>query len=182
MKKLLFSVICTLSAMSVFSQQPRQEQDPWVGDWTSESYTEVDFEASPKDSDGTFIELVYTQYKKIFRITKDGDQYTIRGKTIKLKDPDWTDYHHSYTVTSVTGNTMKFQSFVSKLPFRVNGRIDSYSDNTYYYSLTLKNGYLHYSYYNCHSVEYDKNMRYKYEEDLNIPRESNELDLFNDNW
>ena len=183
MKKLLLAAILALAARSAFSQQPyRPEQDPWVGDWTSESYTDVDLDASPKDSDGTYIDLVYTQFKKVFRITKDGDKYTIRGKTIKIKDPDWTAYHDTYTVTSVTGNMMKFQSFVSKLPFRVNDRIDSYSDNTYYYSLTRKNGYLHYSYYKCHSVEYDKNMRYKYEEDLNYSTPREELNLFNDNW
>ena len=181
MKKLLLSAIFALVAMSAYSQHPyQQEHDPWVGDWTSESYTDVDWEAVNNDP-GSDI-LYKTQYKKVFRITKTQNGYQVRGKTIKVKDPDYTGYHPSYTVTKVEGNTIWMQSFVSKLPFYVNDRIDSYSDNTSYHKLTLNNGIIHYSFLYMHSVEYDRNMRYKGEEDLNFFGDDTELDLYNDNW
>ncbi len=183
MKKLLLSVIFAIVAMGAFSRQGyAQEHDPWVGDWTSESYMDFDAENSPKDQDGSYADIVKTPYKKIFRITKDQDGYHVRGKTIKVKDPSWVSYHEAYTVTKMEGNTIWMQSFVSKWPFRVNGSIDSYSDNTYYYTLELKNGVIHYSYLYMHSIEYDRNMRYRGEETINIDRDGDELDLFNDNW
>lgn len=178
----VLALLCLTTAMA-------QEQDPWVGTWTSESYTDMDWENSPKDSEGTSTEIINTDYKLVIRITKSGDQYNVRAKTIKVKDPNYSSYHKPFTIKRISGNTMWLESYVKKLPFTVDyGKgpfVESYSDNTYYYKLTLNNGILHYSFYKYHSVDYDKNMRYKGEEDYDAsvysPRGS-ELDLFNDDW
>lgn len=174
----LMSLLCLTSTMA-------QGQDQWVGTWTSESYREIDYENSPKNSEGTFVEIIYTDYKKVFRITKNGEEYLVRGKTIKVNDPNYSSYHRPYTVTSINGNTMWLKSSVTKLPFRVNGQIDSYSDVTYYYKLTLTNGVLRYTYLRYHSVDYDKNMRFTGEEDYDAsiysPRDY-DLNLFSDDW
>lgn len=174
----VLALLCLTTAMA-------QEQDPWVGTWTSESYTDMDWENSPKDSEGTFTEIINTDYKLVIRITKSGDQYNVRAKTIKVKDPNYSSFHKPFTIKRISGNTMWLESYLKKDPFRVNGVIDEYSDITYYYKLTLKDGTLHYSFYKYHSVDYDRNMRYKGEEDYNAsvysPRGS-ELDLFNDDW
>lgn len=162
-----------------------QGQDPWVGTWTSESYSDVDFENSPKDSEGSLTEVLFTDYKKVFRITKNGDQYLVRGKNIKVKDSSYSSYHKPYTIISIDENTMRLKSSVSKLPFRVNGQIDSYSDVTYYYKLTLNNGILHYTFVSYHSVDYDRNMRYTGEEDYDASKYSPrdyDLNLFSDDW
>ena len=59
-----------------------------------------------------------------------------------------------------------------------------YQDRTNYYKLTLKDGTFHYSFYNFHTVDYDRNMRYKGEKDYDGSEYSrgSELDLFNDDW
>lgn len=179
---LLTLIVATFSLTCV-----AQGQDPWVGTWTSESYTDMDWENSPKDSEGTFTEIVKTDYKLVIRITKSGDQYNVRAKTIKVKDPSYSSYHRPLTIKRIAGNTMWLESYVKKSPFTVdygNGPfIKSYSDNTYYYKLTLNNGYLHYSYYKVHSIDYDRNMNYTGEDTMNVSdmRGSN-LDLFNDDW
>ena len=176
--------VCILSLLGI-KVTMAQENDPWVGTWTSESYSDVDFENSPKDSRGTFTEIVYTKYKKVFRITKTGDHYYVRGKTIKVNDSNYSSYHRPYTITSIEGNTMRLISSVTKSPFRVNGQIDSYSDITYYYKLTLTNGVLHYTFISYHSIDYDKNMRYTGEEDYDASIYSHrdyDLNFFNDDW
>lgn len=159
-----------------------QEQDPWVGTWTSESYVKTDWKDSPKDSDGTYLNLVKADYKDVFRITKSEEGYLVRGKTIKVSDPNDVSYHRSYIVTSIEGNTMHLRSFVKKEPFYVNGKIDEYSDITYYYQMTLKNGVLHYSYYRFDSENYDKNMNYKGKESFSNDLPGKELDCYNDDW
>lgn len=161
-----------------------QIQDPWVGTWTSESYTDMDWENSPKDSDGSYKEIVKTDYKLVIRITKSGDQYNFRAKTIKVKDTSYSKYHKSYTITQIAGNCMWLEQYVKKEPFRSNGQIEEYSDLTYYYKLTLNNGTLHYSFYKYHSINYDRDMNYKGEEDYNASLfgRGTELDLFNDDW
>lgn len=179
---ILTLIIATLSLTCV-----AQDQDPWVGTWTSESYTDMDWENSPKDSEGTFTEIINTDYKLVIRITKSGDQYNVRAKTIKVKDPSYSSYHRPLTIKRIAGDTMWLESYIKKDPFTVdygNGPfIKSYSDNTYYYKLTLNNGTLHYSYYKVYSVEYDKNMNYKGEETLNASDwRGHDLDLFNDDW
>jgi len=49
-----------------------QSQDPWVGTWTSESYTDMDWENSPKDSDGSYKEIVKTDYNLSSELQKMG--------------------------------------------------------------------------------------------------------------
>lgn len=160
-----------------------QEQDPWVGTWTSESYTDMDWENSPKNSEGSYQEIINTDYKLVIRITKSENQYNVRAKTIKVKDPTWANYHSTYTVTHVNNNTIWLESYKKKDPFTVNGHIDSYSDVTLYTKLSLNNGILHYSYYKVYSVEYDRNMRYKGEETMDVSNwKGHSLDLFNDDW
>lgn len=163
----------------------QKEQDLWVGTWTSVGYSGIDWDASRATGpDGP---LVYANYKKVFRITKNGEQYVIRGKTIKVNDPNDTSYHRPYTVKRMAGNTMWLESYVKKDPFTVdygNGPfIESYSDNTYYYKLTLNNGIMHYSHYKIYSVEYDRNMNYKSEETMNVSdHRGNDLELYTDDW
>jgi len=172
-------LLCSVLAMA-------QEQDPWVGTWTSESYTDMDWENSPKDSEGTYTEIINTDYKLVIRITKNGDQYNVRAKTIKVKDPTYSKYHSPLIVKRFEGNTMWLESYVKKDPFTVNNGngwiIDSYSDITYYIKLTINNGVLHYSFYQMYTVKYDRNMNYKGEKDIKPSSRSSELDLFNDDW
>lgn len=104
-----------------------QSQDPWVGTWTSERYTDMDWKNSSKDSERTFTEIINTDYKLVIRITKSGDQYNVRAKTIKVKDPCYSSYHKPFTIKRIYGNTMWLESYVKKDPFRVNGVIDEYS-------------------------------------------------------
>lgn len=182
MKRLILFIITLLCFINVMAQ----EQDPWVGTWTSESYTDMDWENSPRDSEGSFQEIIKTDYKRVIRITKHDNQYSVRAKTIKVSDPTYSSYHKSLKITRVEDNTIWLQSFVSKLPFTVDYGygtfIESYSDVTYYYKLTLNNGILHYSYYKYHSVDYDRNMRRTGESSENVSGAGYELDLFNDDW
>lgn len=175
MKTLLssfFLLLCLTTAMA-------QEQDPWVGTWTSESYRGWDWD---DDSD----DPVYTDYKLIIRITKNGEEYSVRAKTIMVKNPNRTVYHKPLTLQRMTANTMWLESYEKKSPFTVdygNGPyIKSYSDNTYFYKITLGDGTLHYSYYKVHSIEYDRNMNYMGENTMVPDIRGNSLDLFNDDW
>jgi len=180
-KKYLLTLIVLLFSVTCIAQ----EQDPWVGTWTSESYSDIDWKASKETGDDG--PMVYASYKFVVRITKNGDKYNVRAKTIRPDDPNYSSYHLPFTIKRMAGNTMWLESYVKKDPFTVDyGKgpfIESYSDNTYYYKLTLNNGTLHYSYYKVHSIDYDKNMNYKGEETMNTSdfRGSN-LDLFNDDW
>lgn len=172
----VLALLCLTTAMA-------QEQDPWVGTWTSESYSDMDWENSPKDSEGTYQEIIRTDYKLVIRITKNGNQYNVRAKTIKVKDSSYSSYHSPYTVKRVEGNTMWLESYKKKDPFKVNGQIDSYSDVTHYTMLTIENGILHYSYYKFHSIKYDKYMRYKGEDSTDCSTWVGcDLNLFNDDW
>lgn len=182
MKKYIILLICINLFWQLDAQTKGMSQDidPWVGTWTSEAYRSMDWENKSDD-------LVYADYKLVIRITKNGNQYLVRGKTIKVKDPSYSSYHRPYTVTWIEGNTMWLQSFIEKDPFTVDYGdgpfVESYSDNTYYYKLTLNNGTLHYSYYKVHSVEYDRNMNYVDERSLTTKDvHGSELDLFNDDW
>ena len=180
MKKIAFFALVLLIPFVTIAQA----QDPWIGDWTSESYSDIDWDASnaTKDATGTIQEVIHANFRLVIRITKNGDQYYARSKTLKINDPSFVSYRLPLTVTSVDGNTMYLESFVSKDPFRVNGEIDEYSDITYYFKLTLDNGVIHYHYYRCHSVDYDRNLRYKGQEDIPTFYNDSKLDLFNDNW
>ena len=164
----ILSLLCFTTAMA-------QEQDPWVGTWTSESYRDVDWIATEKTET-----VVWASFKLVVRITKSGDQYNIRAKTIRPDDPNYSIYRLPFTIKRMVGNTILLESYEKKV--RVTD--DWYYDITYYYKLTLKDGTLHYSFYKQHSVDYDRNMRYKGEKDNDVSeyRRVSELDLFNDDW
>ncbi len=162
-----------------------QDKDPWVGTWTSESYSDIDWKASKETGDDG--PLVYADYRLVVRITKSGDKYNVRAKTIRPDDPNYSSYHRPFTIKRVSGNTMWLESYIKKNPFTVdygNGPfIKSYSDNTYYYKLTLNSGILHYSYYKVHTIDYDRNMNYEGEETMNVSdMRGADLNLFNDDW
>lgn len=123
---------------------------------------------------------MWATYKLVVRITKSGDQYNIRAKTIRPDDPNFSRYSLPFTIKRMVGNTMWLESYEKKV--RVID--DWYQDITNYYKLTLKDGILHYSYYKFHTVDYDRNMRYKGEKDYDasVYSRGSELDLFNDDW
>ena len=75
---------------------------------------------------------------------------------------------------------MWLQQYLSKQQFYVNGEIDEYSDITKYSKLTIENGGLHYVFYSIHSVNYDRNMRYRSTDDFDYSNEDHML--YNDNW
>ncbi len=184
--KLRFLFMLTIAMLSMKSVA-QEEQDPWVGTWTSVSYRDMDFENSPKDSEGTYQEIIQTDYKLVIRITKKNNEYNVRAKTIKVNDPNYSSYHRPLTIKRMAGNTIWLESYVKKMPFTVNyGNgpfVESYSDVTYFYKLTLNDGTMHYSHYKMHSVEYDRNMNYKEEETTNVSdMRGHDLDLFNDDW
>lgn len=178
MKKVL--LVCVLSILRLATAMA-QDQDPWVGTWTSESYKAVD-----DDSD----DHSYSDYRYIIKITKNGENYLVRAKTIKVSDPNHAIYHDAYgftqTVKLSDGNSMMIESHREKLPFYVNGQIDSYSNTISYFNLTLNNGVLHYSFYKYVMESYDKDMRFEYKTTFGLHDESHgpcvERDLFNDNW
>jgi hypothetical protein len=178
-------IILLLFIVFVSSASISAQEDPWVGEWTSEVFSDVDWEASnaTKDSKGTIQTVINTEYRTIIRITKNGDQYTVRGKTIKVNDPNYTKYHSQYSITKVEDNNMWLQSFTSKEPFRSNGKIDEYCDITRYYKLTLENGGLHYVFYHLRSVNYDSNMRYRDTDNYDYSTWKNhDIMMYNDNW
>ena len=152
-----------------------QEQDPWVGTWTSESYRDIDWD-SPDDG------VVYTTFKRIIRITKSDEGYNVRSKIIKTGDPDYVFYSPAMVVRKVQGSSMWLESYVDKQPFTVNGKIDSYRDVTHRYKISLSQGVLHYSYYEYYYIEYNRRMVYKEQGVVDVGGAGAELDLFNDNW
>lgn len=132
-----------------------QEQDPWVGTWTSES-----FDSYIEESDS------YCKCKQLLRINKSEEGYYVRGKIINQMDPNDVKYCGVYTVTGIEGNTMLIREFVKQKPLYIVDAneervIDEYNDITYYYKLTLRNGVLHSLYYGVEWVCYDKEMNYK---------------------
>lgn len=176
-KKLLVSIMslfCMTTAMA-------QDQDPWVGTWTSESYKAID-----DDYEG----LSYTDYRYIIKITKNGDNYLVRAKTVKVSDPNHAIYHDAYgftqTVKLSEGNCMLLESRREKLPFYVNGQIDSYSNTISYFKLTLSNGVLHYSFYKYVVESYNKNMKYEYKDIFGLDEKYHgpcvERNMYNDEW
>lgn len=139
MKKVIilsFYLLCGLSAATA------QSQDPWVGTWTSESYKALDSESEGQ---------VYTNFRYVIRILKNEDNYFVRAKTVKVTDPKSAIYNDAYGIENsqakLDGNKMLVESRREKIPFYVNGRIDSYSNTTSYFELTINNGALHCSFY-----------------------------------
>ena len=162
----LFSCICVVA----------QENDPWVGTWTSESYQDIDWDKSQGGG------IVYANYKRIIRITKTNDEYNVRSKLIKVGDPNYTYYNPSIAVIEVDGTNMWLESYVERSPFTVNDRIDSYRDFTHRYKLTLKQGVMHFSYYEYSYTIYDKGMTFKEKGTKKVGGEGTSLDLFSDDW
>lgn len=178
MKTVLF--VCILSLLSI-KVALAQGQDPWVGTWTSESYKAMDHDSE---------DHAYTDYRYIIKITKNGDNYLVRAKTIKVSDPNHAIYHDAHGFTQIVkqceGNSMLFESRREKLPFYVNGQIDSYSNTTSYFKLTLSDGILHYSFYKYVVESYNKNMKYEYKNTYGLHEKylgpCVERDMYNDEW
>lgn len=178
MKKVIILSLCLLCGLSVATAQ---SQDPWVGTWTSESYKALDSESEGQE---------YTNYRYVIRISKNGDNYFVRAKTIKVADPESAIYNDAYGIKNsqakIDGNRMLVESRREKIPFYVNGRVDSYSNTTSYFELTINNGTLHCSFYKYVVESYDKNMRYEYTDTFGLheqyPGPCVERDLFNDDW
>ena len=156
MRRVIIFTLCLLLGLSAAIAQ---SQDPWVGTWTSESYNALDNESGGH---------VYTKFQYVIRISKNGDNYFVRAKTIKVADPQSAIYNDAYGIKNSQakldgdGNRMLLESRREKIPFYVNGRIDSYSNTTSYFELTIQNGVLHCSFYKYEVESYDKNMRYEY--------------------
>lgn len=179
-----FVILSLFIAFSSIVSISAQEEDPWVGEWTSESYSDIDWDASnaTKDAYGTIQTIHYADYRLIIRINKNGDHYSARAKNIMVGNSDYSHYYPTLTVTRVSDNKMYLQAFLSKQPYRSNGEIEEWYDITYYYTLTLENGGLHFEFIKYHSVNYDRNMRYKDENDWNVRERGDDLMLYNDNW
>lgn len=178
MKKLIFFVlILGMNSMPLMAQ----EQDPWVGTWSSESYKDLDSE-----SEG----LIYSYYRYIIKITKNENGYFVRAKTVKVSDPQSAIYNDAYGikqfVKETKNNTMTLETRREKIPFYVDGQLDSYSNTTSYFKLTLNNGVLHFSLYRFVIDSYDRKMQYEYTTTYGIHEQYSgpciERDLFNDEW
>ena len=158
-----------------------QSQDPWVGTWTSESYKALDRELGGE---------VYTYFRYVIRISKNGDNYFVRAKTIKAADPKSAIYNDAYgikkTQAKLDGNRMIVVSHRDKIPFYANGQIESYSNTTSYFELTINNGVLHCSFYKYVVENYNKDMRYESTDTFGLHEQYSgpcvERDLFNDDW
>ena len=173
MKKIIL-VICIsfISCMTVVAQ----ENDPWVGTWTSVSYRDVDWDNSPGE------DLNYANFKKVIRITKTNEGYNVRLKVIKVGDPNYTFYYPAMTVKKVEGSNMWLESYDEKVPFTVNDRIDSYRDCTHRYKLTFKQGGMHYQYYETYYTEYNRQMAFKKNGTIKWGGAGDSLELFTDDW
>jgi hypothetical protein len=158
-----------------------QEQDPWVGTWTSGIYQTVDHESNSfKD---------FADYRYVIRITKSEGNYYVRAKSIKVANPQSAIYDDSsaikYTKGRFDGNSIWLESCRDRIPFYKNGRIDSYSNTISYFKITLNNGVLHCSFYKWEHKSYDINMRYLSTTTFNLhdqyPGPCVERDLYNPN-
>lgn len=181
----LFIAMLLASVTMAFSQ----DNDPWVGTWTSVSYTGCDYQRTyapeNNDYDGAIINYYKTQWKLIIRITKNGDSYSIRTKRVNQNNPSDVRYDLDCHVTKVSGNTIYYESYIKKDPEKINGNISGYRDVTYYYKLTLSKGTLKYDHYNYSSIYYDSNMRIIEEEkdrSMFCNGDDCHLSLFNDDW
>ena len=156
-----------------------QNDDPWIGTWTSVSYKDVDWDKFTDE----YEEIIFARFKRIIRITLNGNQYQVRSKFIKLGDPDYVAYARPIQVIKVEGNTMWLESYLEKDPFYVNDKVDSYSDITYRMKLTLNNGVLHYSFYEYYTQDYNNRMNYTGSRTVKVKvTDGDELDLFKDDW
>lgn len=97
MKRITHVLIFLLGFLTVTYAQ---EQDPWVGTWTSESYRDIDWENSPEE------EIKYATFKRVIRITKSDEGYNVRSKIIKVGEPDYVFYSPAMVVRKVQGFNM----------------------------------------------------------------------------
>lgn len=68
MKKIAFFALVLLIPFVAIAQA----QDPWIGDWTSESYSDIDWDASnaTKDATGTIQEVIHANFRLVIRIQR----------------------------------------------------------------------------------------------------------------
>lgn len=181
----LLMTILIASASMTFAQ----DNDPWVGTWTSEGYTDVDckrtYDPSNMDYDGSVKAVYKTTKKLVIRITQNGGNYLIRTKVVNQNDPNDVSYGWECHVTKVSGNTIFYETQLNKDPQENNGRITEYLNLTYYYKLTITNGTLKFDLYNFKCITYDSGMRFVKEENDNSwinKTPGSHLTLFNDDW
>ena len=186
-KKMIAAAIKSLLACLIIFLWPTcmlaQSNDPWLGTWKSESYKAIDMD---DDSD----RFVYANYRYIIRITKAEDGYLVRAKTIKISDPDNAIYDDAcgikQNVSHIDGNSILLESHREKIPFRVNGKIDSYSNTTSYFKLTLDGDVLHFSLYKYKIDHFNINMRFQGSDTYGINERYSgpciERDLYSDDW
>lgn len=98
MRKVIIISLCLLLGVLAATAQ---SQDPWVGTWTSESYKALDRESGGE---------VYIYFRYVIRISKNGDNYFVRAKTIKAVDPKSAIYNDAYSIKNtqakLDGNRM----------------------------------------------------------------------------
>lgn len=143
-----------------------QEQDPWVGTWTSESFI-IDY--------GERQERV----RDVLRITKGAEGYLVRGKRIKLNDPNWVDHHKAYTVTGVEGKTI----YLRQAPQGALVYPTDWVNVTYFYKLTLRSDEtLHYLNYRCEYMDRDGNNKTRKYPGGGDWCDGGDRDFFKDDW
>ena len=139
-----------------------QEQDPWVGTWTSENFLIFNGDRNERVRD-------------VLRITKGAEGYLVRGKRIYINYPNWVEHHKAYTVTKVEGKTMYLRQVPIWEPVDYNPL--EFADVTYFYKLTLRSDEtLHYMCYRRDYVdENGKNITNHYSD-------GDGKDFFKDDW
>ena len=163
--KLLISILLTTAIMAF-----AQDNDPWGGIWTSESFSEPIINST-------------ADYKIIIRIDRKGDEYNVRGKTVKVGDPNSQTYHRPYTIKKIQGNQMWLEAYETASPSYSKGELTKYYGYTFFYKLTLNNGTIHYSHYKSYQFVYDRNMNLIEKNVYPVNGTSlRELEMFNDDW
>lgn len=159
--------------MTITCAWAQEEQDPWVGTWTSESFRTINTNAT-KESD----EVVYSTYKYIIRITKEENKYYIRMKRINTDISNDVSYD-DVTITSIQKNTIYIETYVT---YTYNGKEIRIANQK---KLVLKGGgVINYVWYNQHVQEYDtcSRMIVKEYDDTIEQSAFTCLNFFNDNW
>lgn len=150
-----------------------QEQDPWVGTWTSENFRMVNTRATEEAG-----EVIYSNYKYIIRISKQDGEYYVRKKSVNLDDPGNVVYDDDISVISVTGNTMWIETSLSFSFDNTDRTI------THQKKIIIHQGGMKYSWYNNHIVDRDRHsgiVKTK-DEALDQSKKMCCINLFNDDW
>lgn len=153
-----------------------QEQDPWVGTWTSGIFQEHDYD-SKSYSD-------YTDYRYVIRITKNGDNYRVRSKLVKVSDPNKAFYNLYCTFNQIVKQTnekyMLFETYDETIVSK------SLLKTRSYYKLSLNNEVLQISFYKEVTDHFDENGRYKCTTTYGLNERYRGYcfvrDLYNDDW